>query len=226
MTTTREHFAMIEPLLDLEGRDVLDVGAGDGAFARKLADSGARVTGIEVSEDKVARARAAVPECTFLVGVAEKLPVADASQDAVFLINTFHHVPPGRQADAVAEIVRVLRSGGYLVAVEPRPFGDMSTVMRPVEDESQLRVISQTRLERLAAGPDVRRVHNFEYVHERVCRDVEELIERSIAVDPARAARLPAARTEIERRFSRYARSGNGGFVLSQPSVLYVYLKA
>lgn len=42
-------------LPDLEGRNVIDLGCGEGSSARMLAEVGARVTGIDLSEDSLQR---------------------------------------------------------------------------------------------------------------------------------------------------------------------------
>ena len=39
--------ALLEELVEMDGRDVLDVGCGEGHVARRLSAAGARVTGID-----------------------------------------------------------------------------------------------------------------------------------------------------------------------------------
>lgn len=63
---------------------VLDIATGTGFVALLLSELGHRVTGVDASEAMLARARAkAAPTVTFVEGVTEKLPFADASFDAV-----------------------------------------------------------------------------------------------------------------------------------------------
>ncbi len=50
---------------DWRGRGVLDAGCGTGAFARRLADAGARVTGVDISAREIEAARERVPEAVF-----------------------------------------------------------------------------------------------------------------------------------------------------------------
>lgn len=50
---------------DWRGRTVLDAGCGTGAFARRLADAGAVVTGVDISAREIEAARERVPEAVF-----------------------------------------------------------------------------------------------------------------------------------------------------------------
>ena len=60
---------------DLPGRRVLDVGCGTGALASALAERGARVWGVDASEEMLEVARAAVGKRVGLkLGRAEELP--------------------------------------------------------------------------------------------------------------------------------------------------------
>jgi 2-polyprenyl-3-methyl-5-hydroxy-6-metoxy-1,4-benzoquinol methylase len=44
-------------LVEIDGREVLEIGCGDGRLTRRYADRAAHVTGIEPFEDAIARAR-------------------------------------------------------------------------------------------------------------------------------------------------------------------------
>jgi 2-polyprenyl-6-hydroxyphenyl methylase/3-demethylubiquinone-9 3-methyltransferase len=61
-------------------RDVVDVGSGTGALARRLAELGARVTGIEAGEAPlaIALAKPRVSGERYLQGVGQDLPLAYA----------------------------------------------------------------------------------------------------------------------------------------------------
>jgi demethylmenaquinone methyltransferase/2-methoxy-6-polyprenyl-1,4-benzoquinol methylase len=103
---------------------ILDVatGTGDLAIALARAIPGARITGTDLSEgmlalgrEKIAR-RVAGSKITLVSGDAEALEFADGSFDAVtvaFGVRNFGDLPRG-----LAEMRRVLRSGGRLVVLE------------------------------------------------------------------------------------------------------------
>jgi 2-polyprenyl-3-methyl-5-hydroxy-6-metoxy-1,4-benzoquinol methylase len=112
------------PSFQLEGADVLDIGCGDAGVIIALAEHGARASGIELNRRSIARgglrAEEHGVEVNLLAAVAEKLPFGECSQDLVILDNVLEHV--GNQDATVAEIRRVLRPGGLLYLVTPKPF--------------------------------------------------------------------------------------------------------
>jgi SAM-dependent methyltransferase len=116
-------------LVDWTGRDVVDVGCGDGFHLPRFAGTARRVVGIEPHPPLVRRARARVaglPEVSVLAGSAQRLPLPDASVDVVHA-RTAYFFGPGCEP-GLAEADRVLRPGGSLVIVDldaqHRPYGD------------------------------------------------------------------------------------------------------
>ena len=95
----------------------LDVGSGNGRTALHLADTyGFDVTGIDVDPEQIHVAREAAgkrADVGFLVGGATRLPFDDAAFDIVATNKTTHHIPEWKTV--LAEMVRVLRPGGYFI---------------------------------------------------------------------------------------------------------------
>jgi SAM-dependent methyltransferase len=93
------------------GRQVLDLGAGTGKLTRQLVAQGLAVIAVEPSESMRSEFCRRVPSVSVLEGVAERIPLADATVDAVLVAQSFHwfdtHI-------ALAEIARVLHDGGGL----------------------------------------------------------------------------------------------------------------
>ena len=67
--------------------NLLDLGCGDGAACRLLADA-FQVTGLDLSEEMIRIARAKSPALDFVVGTGEALPFADDTFDVVLAVNS------------------------------------------------------------------------------------------------------------------------------------------
>ncbi|GAT72534.1 SAM-dependent methyltransferase [Microbacterium sp. HM58-2] len=94
------------------GRRVADVGAGTGKLTRALVKApDAEVVAVDPDPAMLAALRDGVPGIPTFVGTAERLPLPDASVDAVVLGQAWHWVDP---VAASAEIGRVVRPGGVL----------------------------------------------------------------------------------------------------------------
>jgi MOSC domain-containing protein YiiM/SAM-dependent methyltransferase len=93
------------------GRTVLDLAAGTGKMTRHLLPTGARVIAVEPVAGMRAKLEATAPEAEVLDGVAEDLPLANGSVDAVVIAQAFHWFDTGR---ALSELHRVLVPDGRL----------------------------------------------------------------------------------------------------------------
>jgi SAM-dependent methyltransferase len=108
-------------LLDIGPRDrVLEVGfGGGGLFEAILAARPAAATGIDISDEMVARAgrrfrrQIAEGRARILIGSAERLPVEDGAIDKAFSLNSIYFWRDA--AAAMREFARVLRPGGALL---------------------------------------------------------------------------------------------------------------
>lgn len=132
---------VLERLAEPAGRDVVDIGCGGGALVRALTALGARVTGVETSEQQLAPARASGggSGARYLVGRAQQLPLEDGSVDVAVFMRSLHHVPPDAMLPALREARRVLRPDGVVFVAEPLPEGEFFELTTLVEDE---RVVS------------------------------------------------------------------------------------
>lgn len=111
---TKLAFTLFQPQA---GEFVLDVGCGTGNFSLKLAQLGAIVTGIDISEEMLAIAREKALEdkvaVTFKKMDVYNLDFPDSSFSAVFSMAAFEFIHEPQQA--FAECMRVLKPGGKLL---------------------------------------------------------------------------------------------------------------
>ena len=91
-----EKEALFDLVDDIEGERVLEVACGTGRFAVELAESGAEVTGVDISKPMlmkgVGKARERGLGVEFLRGDAKSLPFPDDSFDLVLGVRFFHLV--------------------------------------------------------------------------------------------------------------------------------------
>lgn len=106
------------------GSTVLDVGCGAGEVCVELAarvEATGRVAGVDLSEAMINAARRASAEAGVAVDLrvasATALPFADDTFDAVRAERVFQHLD--RPNEALAEMVRVTRPGGRVMAIDP-----------------------------------------------------------------------------------------------------------
>ena len=200
---------VLERLIPVGGRDVVDVGCGGGALVRSLAARGARVTGVEISESQLA---AAVRDdngsgARYVVGVAQRLPIPDESIDVVLFMRSLHHVPPEDMLEALRGAARVLRPGGAVYIAEPLTEGDFFELTSLVEDELEVRAAAQQVIaDATLAG--LERGEQVEYDVRLCLAGVDAFAARMISVDPARGELFEARKTLVAEAFARLGEPG------------------
>jgi SAM-dependent methyltransferase len=168
---------MVRGFVDLEGARVLDVGCGIGTYVRRFRQYTDDVHGIEVEEERVAEASKELPNIVHAFG--EDLPYPDDHFDLVFSNEVIEHVADDRQT--AAEMVRVTRRGGIIVAFAPNRLYPFEThgayfgrryifgnipLINWLPDPLRVRFAPHVRaytmkgLERLFLGQPVRLVHH------------------------------------------------------------------
>jgi ubiquinone/menaquinone biosynthesis C-methylase UbiE len=109
-------------MLPLTGRKVLDAGCGDGAVLRDLLRYGAEAAdldGIDLLEDRVARARELTPGAQIEAGDVQAMPYQAASFDLVLAFTLLSSVTDAAARQRVAsELLRVTKPGGLVVVYD------------------------------------------------------------------------------------------------------------
>jgi len=119
----REAQGVVELLAPEAGEHILDLGCGTGHLTAGIAATGARVIGIDRSEEMVAAAKAKHPELEFRVIDARELPF-DRQFDAVFSNAALHWIPEAEEV--IGGVAKALKPGGRFVA----EFGGKGNIQR------------------------------------------------------------------------------------------------
>jgi 2-polyprenyl-3-methyl-5-hydroxy-6-metoxy-1,4-benzoquinol methylase len=97
---------------------VLDLGCGCGVpVARSLAASGFQVTGVDISEVQIDRARRLVPAGAFLRADAAHVDFPPGSFDAIVCLYALIHMPLAAQPPLLRRAAGWLRPAGWLLMV-------------------------------------------------------------------------------------------------------------
>ncbi|MFF8029475.1 class I SAM-dependent methyltransferase [Streptomyces sp. NPDC007896] len=114
--------AMLALAGDVAGRRILDAGCGSGPLSAALRDRGAVVTGIDASAGMLALARRRLGDDVALhvVDLSDRLPFDDGAFDDVVASLVLHYLEDW--GPTLAELRRVLRPGGRLIASVEHPF--------------------------------------------------------------------------------------------------------
>jgi len=133
----------LEQLLSLDGKKILELGCGKAEITRFIATNGygREITATEMDEVQHTNNMLIedLPNVTFLMAGAEKIPLDDGIFDIVFMFKSLHHVPGDLMGSALSEITRVLKPGGIAYISEPVFKGDFNEVLRIFHDEEEVR---------------------------------------------------------------------------------------
>lgn len=188
---------------NVAGKRIVDFGCGSGANTALLANRGAHVWAIDISEDllRLGRRRLAVSGrdggATFIAGSAHDLPFPDGSIDVVFGIAILHHL----DLDLVSrEVRRVLKPGGRAIFQEPVRNSALIRFLRSLvpyrapDISPYERPLTDAELQRFAGGFSDWSVRAFALPHVQVGQVlpvIKQHWKRLYAIDRAILARAP-----------------------------------
>ena len=200
----------VAALVRLQGRQLLDVGCGDGSLARALVQRGATLIGLEPDARQLQSSRAAPTNCDvqFLVAAGDAIPLAKGSVDGVLFVRSLHHIPVPLMDAALREAHRVLQPSGFLMVIEPEIDSPFSQLMIPFHDETSVRRAAKNALARIALELFAR-THECYYTTERRFANFGEFATEMVAAT-FRGVESDQVNTVRVREIFERGRSANG----------------
>ena len=118
--TTSTYVPWIEDLASrlTPGARILDIGCGAGVPAdRLLVDAGFEVTGIDISQVQIDRARVLVPHASFICGDIVDFVLEPERFDAIISLYALIHIPLQDQRDLLPRVFQALHADGLFLAI-------------------------------------------------------------------------------------------------------------
>lgn len=149
--------------LQLDGKQVVDIGCGSMTFSKIVAGQGAEVLAIDPDprQAEINRGLADRPSgIVFVEAGADTIPASDNQMDGVFFSYSLHHIDAGLYDEVFKEVDRVIHDEGFVYVIEPIG-GPLNDVMKLFHDEEQERAAAWRALEVYSAN--FKQISAFEY---------------------------------------------------------------
>jgi len=204
-TLVDDEFDVLDELVPIAGRDIIELGCGAAKLARALLERhpDSKVTGLEVDERQHAKNLASPqPGLRFVAAGAESIPFPDASFDVALMLKSLHHVRLPLLAQALTEVARVLRPGGHLYVSEPVYGGPLNEVTRLFNEEGFVRAAAQAAVDAAVASGLWERMAERRFQMPVCFKDFDDFEQRMMRttfadhrIDDAKLAEVKAAFT-------------------------------
>lgn len=139
----------------LSGVHLIELGCGAARTAKRVLAQypDTQLTGLEVDAVQMAKNLADPhPRLHFIDAGAQAIPCPSATFDGAMMLKSLHHVPMSLMDQALAEVARVVRPGGWLYVSEPIYDGALNEVVRLYNDEGTVRAAAQAAVDRALAA--------------------------------------------------------------------------
>ena len=209
----------LQRVVNVAGLSLIEAGCAAGDTARGLAERGARVLAVEPDAVQAEKNRGApaAPGITFVEAGAEALPAEDASVDGVLFFRSLHHIPRELMDAALVEAARVLKPDGFLYVAEPGIEGSHSKMMRPFNDEFEVRTLAQQALEN-SAQPRFEETARYVYMQRPRHENFAAMVTKFSSLSYNPIARELIEQDEVRKNFE--AGKTDDGFVFEQPMLI------
>ncbi len=214
---------VLDQLITVDNRFIVDAGCGAGGLCRELAKRGARVLGIEPDPVQAEKNNQApvVANVGFKQAGAGDIPVEPHSVDGVIFGNSMHHVPAVHYPAVFAEMLRILKPDGFLYVKEPIANGSYQHAMELFHNETKVRLDAYNALVKYA-GPTFGAMREIYYDVEKTFRNFNEFANHYLSLSYNHYAEADVRNDEVKQRFESHQNS-YGSYTLTQPMRINLY---
>ena len=164
----------VASVVDLNGKDVLEVGSGRGGGCSYVARylNPKSIKGIDFSSNAInlCNKKYSIPNLSFCQGDAEAMPFDDESFDVVLNVESSHCY--GSMKKFVSEVVRVLKPGGIFSWTDHRPKEEIPSLNR-IFNNSGLQLIKENDI-------TLNVIHALDLTHDRKLKLIKKHIPKLI----------------------------------------------
>ncbi len=205
---TCAHREIYEEMLPLEDAGILELGCGNGDTSRAIATAFASATVTAMEVDAIQHAAnldsPQLPNLSFVLGAAEKIPTADESFDIVLMVKSLHHVPPEMLDRAMRDIRRVLKPGGLAYFAEPVFGGAFNEILRVFHDEEEARARAFAAIKNAIAKGGMELVAEKFFLTPLRVENFEAFVRKFIDVTHTRHSLSKAQMEQVRGKFEKH----------------------
>ena len=218
---TESHYnelELLEQLLPLNHKKILELGCGKAEKTRKIVTKGEGRQIIATEVDAVQHGKNLklddLPNVQFIESGAQYIPLDDGSIDIVLMFKSLHHVPMEQMDQALSEIERVLKSGGYAYISEPVYAGAFNEMMCLFHDEKIVRAAAYKAIETSIDGGIWAETEELFFNTQLRFKDFSEFDQRMLQVTHTDHALSPEVLQEVKEKFSSNMKNGRVEFLV------------
>ncbi len=209
---------IFESVLSLDNKNILELGCGDAMLTRKIASAGEGRSILATEVDRLQHDKNRLihdlPNVNFILSGCENIPLPDNSFDAVFMFKSLHHVPVELMAQALLEVQRVLKPGGFAYISEPVFAGDFNDVLQLFHNEQAVRQAAFDAV-KLAVDNDIFQLAEEIFFNNPIVFDnFEQFAQKVIGATHSEHKLSDELYAQVEEKFTQVSAANGGNFVI------------
>lgn len=207
---------LMDQLLPLASGQFVELGCGSARLAREwlARHPQAHITALEVDDVQMAKNRQHdVPRLRWVSAGAQAVPAQAHTYDGAFMLKSLHHVPLSALDAALAEVVRVLKPGGWFYVSEPIYAGALNEIVRLYNDEGVVRAAAQAALDRAVAQGLLQPVSEHRFAQAVHYADFDTFAQRMLYPSFADHGITPELVAQVAAAYAPHQRGDGARFV-------------